>query len=194
MTGCSGGESTGSTVSSPNMAAACRATRLIRRRCNFPPRSAPRTIAAWLATLGRADGAVSIYIHVPFCAKLCWYCGCHTKVANSHAPISDYVGDLLGEIDLVAAALSERLAIGSVHFGGGTPNMLSPDELSRILARLSEKFDLRADADIAVEIDPRLLSREWAIDGGAERRQAREPRRAGFLSRGAGGDQSRSTL
>lgn len=115
----------------------------------------------WLAALGRADGALSIYIHVPFCAKLCWYCGCHTKIVNSHAPIADYVEDLLAEIDLVAGALSERLAIGSIHFGGGTPNMLSPDELTVILGRLAEKFDLGDVADIAVEIDPRVLSHDW---------------------------------
>ncbi len=116
---------------------------------------------AWLAALDRADGGLSIYIHVPFCAKLCWYCGCHTKIVNSHAPIGDCVGDLLAEIDLVAGALSERLAIGSVHFGGGTPNMLSPDELASILGRLAEKFDLADAADIAVEIDPRVLSPDW---------------------------------
>ncbi len=115
----------------------------------------------WLAALGRADGAISVYIHVPFCAQLCWYCGCHTKVVNSHAPISDYVADLLAEIDLVADALSERLAIGLVHFGGGTPNMLSPDELTAILDRLAERFDLANEADIAVEVDPRVLSRDW---------------------------------
>ena len=116
----------------------------------------------WLARLSRADGAVSIYIHVPFCAQLCWYCGCHTKVVNSRALIDTYVANLLAEIALVADALSERLTIGSVHFGGGTPNMLSSDEMTAILDRLAEKFDLGEAADIAVEIDPRLLSREWA--------------------------------
>ncbi len=116
----------------------------------------------WLARLGRANGAVSIYIHVPFCAQLCWYCGCHTKVVNSRAPIRAYVANLLAEIALVAAALSERLTVASVHFGGGTPNMLSSDELTAILGRLAENFDLAEEADIAVEIDPRLLSREWA--------------------------------
>ena len=115
----------------------------------------------WLAGLGRADGAISIYIHVPFCAQLCWYCGCHTKVVNSRPPISEYVADLLAEIDLVADALSERLAIGSVHFGGGTPNMLSPDELTAILDRLADRFAFADETDIAVEIDPRVLSRNW---------------------------------
>lgn len=115
----------------------------------------------WLAALDRTHGALSIYIHVPFCAQLCWYCGCHTKVVNTRPPISDYVADLLAEIALVADALSERLTIGSVHFGGGTPNMLSPNEMTAILNRLAEKFDFGEEADIAVEIDPRLLSREW---------------------------------
>jgi oxygen-independent coproporphyrinogen-3 oxidase len=118
---------------------------------------------AWLAALSAADGPVSIYIHIPFCAQLCWYCGCHTKIVNAHGPVADYVDDLLAEIDHVAAKLSQRLAIGAVHFGGGTPNMLAPSELSRIMARLAQNFDLAADADIAVELDPRLLTRAWAV-------------------------------
>lgn len=116
----------------------------------------------WLASLTRAQGPLSIYLHIPFCAKLCWYCGCHTKVANGPQPVADYVSDLLAEIDLVAAQLSERLVVGAIHFGGGTPNMLAPDALERILARLAARFDLKADADIAVEIDPRLMTPEWA--------------------------------
>lgn len=126
----------------------------------------------FLGELGRADGPVSLYLHVPFCAQLCWYCGCHTKVVNGREPIAEYVDDILAEIDLVAAALPERLAVGSVHFGGGTPNMLAPAELARILERLAAKFDISAETDIAVEIDPRLLTTEWtqaAVLGGVSR-------------------------
>lgn len=117
----------------------------------------------WLGALTRENGLVSVYIHVPFCAQLCWYCGCHTHVVNDHAPVAEYVADLLAEIDLVSEALSQRLAIGSIHFGGGTPNMLSGDELTEIIARLSETFDLGKDADISVEIDPRILTPEWIV-------------------------------
>ncbi|MGO9135878.1 MAG: oxygen-independent coproporphyrinogen III oxidase [Methylovirgula sp.] len=127
----------------------------------FSPAIGESDYRVWLGALSRADGALSIYIHIPFCAQLCWYCGCNTKVVNARAPIHDYVADLLTEIDRVAAALTARLEIGAVHFGGGTPNMLSPAELGRILAKLDEKFDLAADADIAVEIDPRLLTQDW---------------------------------
>ncbi len=122
----------------------------------------------WLRALRRADGAISLYLHIPFCAQLCWYCGCHTKVVNAHAPVADYVTDLLTEIDRVADAVSDRLEVASVHFGGGTPNMLSPHELAIVLARIAKKFDLRSDADIAVEIDPRLLTRDWALGAARE--------------------------
>src|SRR5579872_2827127 len=128
----------------------------------FSPAVGAKTYRQWLAALRRKDGAVSLYLHIPFCRRLCWYCGCHTKVANTHAPIADYVGDLLAEIELVASAVAERLRVCAIHFGGGTPNILAPDELTLILDRLSKKFDVLPDADIGVEVDPRLLREDWA--------------------------------
>ena len=125
----------------------------------------------WLATLG-AQTPVSLYLHIPFCDRMCWYCGCNTVVVNKRGPIEDYVGHLLTEIDLVAAALPQRLAASAVHFGGGTPNMLAPSEFTAILERLRDRFDFRADAEIAVGLDPRLLTAEWvraAADAGMNR-------------------------
>jgi oxygen-independent coproporphyrinogen III oxidase len=126
----------------------------------------------WLKSLRRDSGPVSIYLHVPFCDRMCWYCGCNTVVVNRRSPIEDYVGRLLKEIDLVAATLSERLIIGSVHFGGGTPNMLAPEEIGAVLAKLAERFDFSEGAEIAAEIDPRTLTAEWvkaAAGGGMNR-------------------------
>ncbi len=138
----------------------------------FTPSVSARQYGAWLKTLRRDSGAISAYLHVPFCDQMCWYCGCNTAVVNRRSPIQDYVGRLLGEIDLVAATLSERLEIGNIHFGGGTPNMLAPDEIGAILARLAQRFDFAPGAEIAAEIDPRTLTEDWvraAADGGMNR-------------------------
>lgn len=115
---------------------------------------------AWLAALP-ADEAVSLYLHIPFCARLCWYCGCNTRVVNRHEPVGDYVRLLLDEIDLLGAALPARLSAGSVHFGGGTPNMLSLGEIDAIFDRLGQVFDLTPDVDVAIEMDPAVLTRDW---------------------------------
>jgi len=125
-----------------------------------------------LKGLRRESGPISAYLHIPFCDRMCWYCGCNTAVVNRRGPIEDYVGRLLGEIDLVAATLDERLQIGSIHFGGGTPNMLAPDEIGLILARLAQRFDIAPGAEIAAEIDPCTLTAEWvtaAAAGGMNR-------------------------
>jgi oxygen-independent coproporphyrinogen-3 oxidase len=115
----------------------------------------------WLESLPPEAGALSIYVHVPFCQSLCWYCGCHTGVVNSTGPVREYAAMLEAEIDLVADLLPRRFALAAVHFGGGTPNILPPAELGRLMDRLSRRFDMTADAEIAVEIDPRSLNKAW---------------------------------
>ncbi len=112
----------------------------------FTPAVTARQYSAWLRGLNRKTGPVSAYLHIPFCDRMCWYCGCNTAVVNRRGPIEDYVARLLGEIDLVAETVGERLEIGNIHFGGGTPNMLAPEEIGAILARLRLKLRHRARA------------------------------------------------
>nr|MDX3810420.1 coproporphyrinogen III oxidase [Bosea sp. (in: a-proteobacteria)] len=81
--------------------------------------------AGWLKTLA-AGTATSLYLHVPFCRSMCWYCGCHTTVALRNGPIVDYLAALRGEIALVAEQLSAPLDVRHIHFGGGTPTILEP--------------------------------------------------------------------
>jgi oxygen-independent coproporphyrinogen-3 oxidase len=104
---------------------------------------------------------VSLYVHVPFCSRLCWYCGCNTRAVNRHEPVSDYVGYLLREIDLLEAALPARVEASALHFGGGTPNMLSADELAAVFGALRRVFAFTGDAEIAAELDPAGLTRDW---------------------------------
>jgi oxygen-independent coproporphyrinogen III oxidase len=113
----------------------------------------------WLAELP-LDARLSLYLHVPFCHELCWYCGCHTTVARRYQPLAEYRDLLLRELDLVGAALGGRRPVGHIHFGGGTPTMLAPDDLRLLGGRLRARFEVLDAAEFAVEIDPRRLARE----------------------------------
>ncbi|MBS7455693.1 oxygen-independent coproporphyrinogen III oxidase [Coralloluteibacterium stylophorae] len=121
------------------------------------------TYARWLAAVPPGE-AISLYLHVPYCAALCWYCGCRTQATRHHRErVSAYVDLLLREIDLVAERLGRRQPVSAIHFGGGTPNLMSQTELGRVLGRLAGRFDVRADAELAMEIDPRSLTAEFAL-------------------------------
>jgi oxygen-independent coproporphyrinogen-3 oxidase len=111
----------------------------------------------WLATLPAAT-KTSLYVHVPFCRSMCWYCGCHTTITRRNEPISDYAGVLRREIELVARKALAPLAVHHVHFGGGTPTILTAEVLSSLTALLRTAFDIVPEAEIAVEIDPRTLT------------------------------------
>jgi len=113
---------------------------------------------AWLAELPRRS-PVSLYLHVPFCASLCWYCGCHTRVVRGYGAIGEYAGLLEREIDLVAGETGP-LGAGHVHWGGGTPNMLSGPDLARLMAVLGQRFGIAANSEVSVELDPRILDEE----------------------------------
>ncbi|WP_319005040.1 oxygen-independent coproporphyrinogen III oxidase [Acuticoccus sediminis] len=115
------------------------------------------TYASWLAQLD-ADAPVSLYLHVPFCRQICWYCGCNMKlVGDREEPLRDYVDVLDREIALVAGALPARLKVSHIHWGGGTPTVLSGDDLAKVMATLHRHFDVRGDAEVAIECDPRTF-------------------------------------
>lgn len=114
------------------------------------------TYRDWLRGLDPA-ASLSLYLHVPFCRTLCWYCGCHTTVPNADDRIDRYVSLLQAEVDLVAAELGEGRPVVNVHFGGGTPTILDPDSFLALVGRLRERFAFQSDAEVAVEVDPRGL-------------------------------------
>jgi len=119
----------------------------------------PGTYADWLRELPRTTPA-SVYLHIPYCQQLCWYCGCHTRVASGNDTLRRYCDALISEIRLVADTIgSRRHPVSRIHWGGGTPTALAPDDIKRIHETLTGAFDIAADAEIAVEIDPRTLSR-----------------------------------
>ena len=120
----------------------------------------------WLGTIQPTD-AVSVYVHIPFCERLCWYCGCHTSVPNGYDRISDFLGHLTSELDLCSDAMPPHAGAAHVHFGGGSPNSLSRDDFSGLLASISRRFGLRLGAEVAVELDPGHLDRDFARGLGA---------------------------
>jgi oxygen-independent coproporphyrinogen-3 oxidase len=117
----------------------------------------------WLAEL-QPDASLSIYVHVPFCQQLCWYCGCHTSVPNSYGRASAYVDSLIKDI-----ARSGKLSgvqkgnVRHLHFGGGTPTYLSNMDIGRILDCINGSFGLALGAEIALESDPRGMTRDRAF-------------------------------
>ncbi|MSP49515.1 MAG: oxygen-independent coproporphyrinogen III oxidase [Alphaproteobacteria bacterium] len=111
----------------------------------------------WLGGIPQ-DMEVSLYLHVPFCRAMCWYCGCHTRVAKDEQPVQSYVAALRREIALVAGAIGRRLAVCRVHWGGGTPTLLSPATFAAIFEDLSRHFDISTTVEHAVEADPRTLT------------------------------------
>lgn len=110
----------------------------------------------WLSGLDR-DEPLSLYVHVPFCAALCWYCGCHTMVAGPGS-IAAYADALIAEIRLVTRLSGAPGPVRHLHFGGGTPTMLGERDFRRVVAALRDGWDLADDAEIAVELDPRTVS------------------------------------
>lgn len=115
---------------------------------------------------------ISLYLHIPFCHILCHYCGCHTQVVNSYKPMEAYLQTLFQEIERIGKALPAAVPVGSIHFGGGSPNFLEPDDFKKLIEKLGSVFSLSEETDIAMEMDPRLLTKEKIagyISGGVNR-------------------------
>ncbi len=130
---------------------------------HFSPAVDAGVYGGWLAALPE-NAVLSLYLHVPFCAQLCWYCGCHTTAVNKPEPVESYADTLLTEIDTVARAIGRKLRVKHVHWGGGTPTVMPPKRMAEIMDRLRARFTFEPDAEIAVEIDPRTAT-EDVLDG-----------------------------
>jgi oxygen-independent coproporphyrinogen-3 oxidase len=112
----------------------------------------------WLAGLPKGL-PLSLYVHIPFCDTLCWFCGCHTTVVNRYSPVSSYLNHLFTEIANIGPLLKGH-PVTHLHWGGGSPTMLSPDDVRSLKGTLERNFEFAADAEFAVEIDPRGLKDE----------------------------------
>ena len=104
---------------------------------------------------------LSVYVHIPFCESLCVYCGCNVVITQRRERAQQYLDDLAREIDRVAdlAGAGRRETI-QIAWGGGTPTYLPPDQIEALLARIVSRFPLAKDAEVGIEVDPRVTTRE----------------------------------
>ena len=116
-----------------------------------------QTYGDWLHDLS-ADSAVSLYVHIPFCDRLCWFCGCNTKQVQRYDPIAHYLRALMGEIETVGARLGDRVRVTHLHLGGGSPSMLSSSDLLLLALKLRQAFVIQTDLEFSIEIDPNDMS------------------------------------
>lgn len=121
---------------------------------HFSPAISQGHYRQWLAALP-ADAPLSLYIHIPYCKKLCWFCGCNMEVSHREAQIDAYVTVLIKEIEKIKRCLNARRLVSHLHFGGGSPTILSSDTFIRLMDVLRENFVLEDAEEIAIEVDPR---------------------------------------
>jgi oxygen-independent coproporphyrinogen III oxidase len=124
---------------------------------HFSPAIRGADYAQWLKAIPQHARA-SLYLHVPFCRSMCWYCGCHTTVARRDEPIAVFEAALRCEIDLVAQQIGRRIKVEHIHFGGGTPTIMAPESFTDLIGSLRHAFFVLPTAEIAIEIDPRTLT------------------------------------
>jgi oxygen-independent coproporphyrinogen-3 oxidase len=109
---------------------------------------------------GESRAPLSLYAHLPFCEHRCLFCGCHV-VITPHMPVAEkYLGYVKREIDRVAECLPDRRRVVQMHWGGGTPTYFSPDQLTELHAKYREHFQFEEGAELAIEVDPRVTSRD----------------------------------
>jgi len=112
-------------------------------------------------TNGGENGShLSLYFHFPFCDTLCYFCGCTTVITNNRSRLDEYVPRLQAEIDLLSARIAPGRRVVQMHWGGGTPTYLTPDQISGVAEYIRRKFSFGNDAEVSVEIDPRGLTYE----------------------------------
>ena len=107
-----------------------------------------------------SDEALSVYMHLPFCEHRCLFCGCHVIISPDKQKAAPYLGLLEREIELLADRLPDRRKVSQLHLGGGTPTYQSPEQLDHLLTRFFEHFEATPDAELAVEVDPRVTTIE----------------------------------
>ncbi|WP_417523702.1 oxygen-independent coproporphyrinogen III oxidase [Marinovum sp.] len=119
----------------------------------FSAEVGPDHFSRWLAAVP-PGGEVSLYVHVPFCRRLCWFCACRTQGTQSDAPVRAYLETLLTELRLIKAALPEGLRLSRLHWGGGTPTLLAPDMMAELAQAIFEVAPMSPQGEFSVEIDP----------------------------------------
>lgn len=111
--------------------------------------------------IAEATGDISLYLHIPFCEKICYYCGCNTGASGKRARVESYLAALHQEIATVASLLPQGTRVRRIAFGGGSPNAIEPGEFLSLVDAIHAHFPLDAPS-WSIELDPRSLTPEWA--------------------------------
>lgn len=129
------------------------------RYTSYPPANhfttgiTPAHFRDWIAAIPQGS-QISLYLHVPFCRRLCWFCACHTQGTKSDSPVRSYVQTLLDEIALLAAALPDGVTLSRLHWGGGTPTLIEPALMEKLAGTIFQHLPLAPGGEFSVEIDP----------------------------------------
>lgn len=120
---------------------------------HFGPHITNDAYSQWLQALGEGD-KLSLYVHIPYCDRLCWFCACHTKHTLRYEPVAEYLEALTREVQAVSEKVSPKAVVTALHFGGGSPTLMKPEDIRRIGALFRSAFNFAPDAEISVEMDP----------------------------------------
>lgn len=113
------------------------------------------------AALGRGEGPMGMYVHIPFCRSLCLYCGCHVEINNRRSVAIPYVDMLLREADLLQQRLRPGRTLDQLALGGGTPTFLTPDLMDKLVTGIKQRWPFREGGDFSIEIDPRTIDPDY---------------------------------
>ena len=117
-------------------------------------------MAAYARAAQHPNEPLSVYVHLPFCSRLCLYCGCTVEINSKQSRADSYLDAVEKEIALVAGSLGARRRVVQLHWGGGTPTFLSTTQIHRLFTMLTESFDLESDSEISIEVDPHVTTRD----------------------------------
>ena len=139
------------------------------RYTSYPPATKFTNALAWpdlaekILENNKTERDLSLYFHIPFCETLCWFCGCTTVITLNHAQGQTYINYLEKEVAQMATLINPRRKAVQLHFGGGSPTFLAPDEIRRLGEIIHKHFTFSKDIEASVEIDPRRLTRDHVV-------------------------------
>ncbi len=139
------------------------------RYTSYPPATKFTDAIAWpqlaekITANNQSDRDLSIYFHIPFCETLCWFCGCTTVITLNHDKGRAYVECLGREVAKMTPLLNPQRQAVQLHFGGGSPTFMQPDEIRRLGEIIHKHFTFAPDIEASVEVDPRRLTREHMV-------------------------------
>src|SRR6516162_5937735 len=113
-----------------------------------------------IAAADRKGSPVSLYMHLPFCESLCLFCACNVVIRKDKSVTPPYLAVLKKEIDRVSRGVSKKRQVTQFHWGGGTPTYLTPEQIEDLFTYTRERFNFAPDAEIGIEVDPRVTTRE----------------------------------